>query len=42
VWIIDQDRHNRLALAGIPCVEEYLASIVSLEIAQGMLSGEPA
>ncbi|MFI3218686.1 MAG: hypothetical protein QX189_06140, partial [Methylococcales bacterium] len=38
VWIIEQDRHNRQALVGIPCVEQHLANIVSLEIAQGMLS----
>jgi glutamate synthase (NADPH/NADH) large chain len=37
VWIIEQDRLNKQALAGIPCVEEYLASIISLEVAQGML-----
>jgi glutamate synthase (NADPH/NADH) large chain len=37
VWIIEQDRFNKQALAGIPCVEEYLASIISLEVAQGML-----
>lgn len=38
VWIIDQDRQNRLALAGIPCVEAHLAEIVSVGIAQSMLS----
>jgi glutamate synthase (NADPH) large chain len=38
VWIIDQDRQNRLALAGIPCVEAHLAEIVSVGIAQTMLS----
>jgi glutamate synthase (NADPH/NADH) large chain len=38
VWIIEQDRHNRETLAGLPCVEQHLANIISLEIAQGMLS----
>jgi len=38
VWIIDQDRQNRLALAGIPCVEAHLAEIVSVGVAQTMLS----
>ena len=38
VWIIDQDRQNRLALAGIPCVEAHLAEIVSVGIAQKLLS----
>jgi glutamate synthase (NADPH/NADH) large chain len=38
VWIIEQDRHNREALAGIPCVEQHLANIITLEIAQTMQS----
>jgi glutamate synthase (NADPH/NADH) large chain len=38
VWIIDQDRKNHLALAGIPCVEAHLAEIVSVGIAQKLLS----
>ena len=35
-WIIEQDKINKQALAGIPCVEEYLAGLVGLEIVQSM------
>ena len=35
-WIIDQDKINKQALAGIPCIEEYLAGLLGLGIAQGM------
>ena len=38
VWIIEQDRLNKQALAGLPAVEQYLADIVSLEVAQNLLS----
>jgi glutamate synthase (NADPH/NADH) large chain len=37
VWIIEQDRLNKQALAGVPCVEQHLANVVSLEVAQEML-----
>lgn len=37
VWIIEQDRHNQQALAGIPSVEAHLAEIVGLGIAQSLL-----
>jgi glutamate synthase (NADPH/NADH) large chain len=35
-WIIEQDKINKQALAGIPCIEEYLAGLVGLGIVQGM------
>ncbi|MEF3075331.1 glutamate synthase-related protein [Methylobacter sp. Wu1] len=41
-WIIEQDRINREALAGIPCIEEYLAGLVGLSIVQDMMSAQPA
>jgi glutamate synthase (NADPH/NADH) large chain len=41
-WIIEQDKINKQALAGIPCVEEYLAGLVGLEIVQGMSIGQVA
>jgi len=41
-WIIEQDKINKQALAGIPCIEEYLAGLVGLGIVQGMLSEETA
>jgi len=41
-WIIEQDRLNKQAVAGIPCIEEYLSGLVGLGIVQGMLSGQTA
>ncbi len=41
-WIIEQDKINKQALAGIPCVEEFLAGLVGLEIVQGMSIGQMA
>lgn len=41
-WIIEQDHINKQALAGIPCIEEYLSGLVGLGIVQGMLSGQTA
>jgi len=37
-WIIEQQRINAQALAGIPFIEEYLAGLVGLGIVQNMLS----
>ncbi len=37
-WIIEQDSINRQALAGIPGVEEYLASLVGSGIVQDMMT----
>ncbi len=36
-WIIEQDKINNDALAGLTAVDEYLASHVSLEIVQAMM-----
>ncbi len=36
-WIIEQDKINRQNLADIPEVDEYLASLASLEIIQDMM-----
>lgn len=41
-WIIEQEKINREALAGIPCIEEYLAGLVGLSIVQDMMSAQPA
>ena len=41
-WIIEQDNINKQALAGIPCIEEYLAGLLGLGIVQGMLNEETA
>ena len=38
VWIIEQSHVNRVALAGIPAVEQHLASLVGLELAQDGLA----
>ena len=40
-WIIEQDRINKKALADIPAIEQYLASLVGVEIVQALLT-EPA
>ena len=37
-WIIEQDKINRTALAGIPGIEEYLAGLVGSGIVQDMMS----
>ncbi|MCD2452452.1 hypothetical protein GO003_018875 [Methylicorpusculum oleiharenae] len=37
-WIIEQDKINRDALAGIPRIEEYLAALVGSGIVQEMMS----
>jgi glutamate synthase (NADPH) large chain len=41
-WIIEQDRLNRLALAGLPSVDKNLASLESLAIVNAMLESETA
>ncbi|CAA9891475.1 Glutamate synthase (NADPH/NADH) large chain [Candidatus Methylobacter favarea] len=41
-WIIEQEKINKRALAGIPSIEEYLAGLVGLGIVQGMLSQQAA
>ena len=41
-WIIQQDRINRQALAGVPSVDNNLASLESLEIVKQMLESESA
>lgn len=41
-WIIEQDRYNKTALAGIPCIEEYLAALASHGIVQAMFSEQAA
>jgi glutamate synthase (NADPH/NADH) large chain len=41
-WIIEQEKINREALAGIPSIEEYLAGLVGLGIVQDMMSAQPA
>jgi len=41
-WIIEQDQVNKAALAGIPSIEEYLASLAGLSIVQGMLNEQTA
>ena len=41
-WIIEQDKINRQALAGIPGIEEYLAGLVGSTIVQDMMSPETA
>lgn len=42
VWIIEQDKLNKQALANIPCVQTYLAGLVGLDMAQGLASNEVA
>jgi len=41
-WIIEQEKINRQALAGIPSIEKYLAGLVGLGIVQSMLSEQSA
>lgn len=41
-WIIEQDQVNKAALAGIPSIEQYLASLAGLSIVQGMLNEQAA
>ena len=41
-WIIEQSKINKNALADIPCVQEYLAGLLGLAIAQSMFSEEMA
>ncbi|GAB6141480.1 glutamate synthase-related protein [Methylosoma difficile] len=41
-WIIEQEKINQQALADIPSIDEYLASLVGLGIVQQMLSGQTA
>ena len=41
-WIIEQDRINRQALAGLPSVEKNLASLESLAIVKDMLDTQSA
>jgi glutamate synthase (NADPH/NADH) large chain len=38
-WIMEQDRVNHNALKGLTSVDEYLATHVSLEIVQAMMTG---
>lgn len=39
-WIIEQGRRNQQALAGIPAIDTFLASLVGLEIVQSMMAGQ--
>ncbi|MDD5411303.1 MAG: glutamate synthase-related protein, partial [Methylobacter sp.] len=41
-WIIEQDKINKQALAGIPSIEEYLAGLVGLSIVQDMMNEQAA
>ncbi|MEQ1528314.1 MAG: glutamate synthase-related protein [Methylococcales bacterium] len=41
-WIIEQDKLNNAALAGIPSIEEYLAGLVGLGIVQEMFNEQAA
>jgi len=41
-WIIEQSNINKLALAGIPSIEEYLAGLVGLNIVQDMMNEQAA
>ncbi len=41
-WIIEQDKLNNTALAGIPSIEEYLAGLVGLGIVQDMFNEQTA
>ena len=41
-WIIDQDKINKQALAGIPCIEEYLAGLLGLGIVHSMSNEQAA
>jgi glutamate synthase (NADPH/NADH) large chain len=41
-WIIEQDRFNRVALAGLPSIDKNLASLESLSIVKDMLESESA
>ncbi|OAI15368.1 glutamate synthase large subunit [Methylomonas koyamae] len=41
-WIIEQDRFNRQALAGVPTIDKNLASLESLSIVKEMLENEAA
>lgn len=41
-WIIEQERFNRQALAGVPSVDKNLASLESLSIVKDMLESESA
>ncbi|CAD6876249.1 glutamate synthase-related protein [Methylomonas fluvii] len=41
-WIIEQDRFNRLVLAGLPSIDKNLASLESLSIVKDMLESAPA
>ena len=36
VWIIEQSRINRAALAQVPCVDKQLAALVGLELTQDL------
>jgi len=39
-WIIEQDRQNQQALANLPKVDTFVASLVGLEIVQGMMASQ--
>ncbi|WP_446811115.1 glutamate synthase-related protein [Methylomonas sp. 2BW1-5-20] len=41
-WIIEQDRFNRVALAGLPSIDKNLASLESLSIVKDMLESASA
>ncbi|OQW79885.1 MAG: glutamate synthase large subunit [Proteobacteria bacterium ST_bin11] len=41
-WIIEQDRFNHVALAGLPSIDKNLASLESLSIVKDMLESESA
>jgi glutamate synthase (NADPH/NADH) large chain len=39
---MDQDKINKQALVGIPCIEEYLAGLLGLGIVQSISNEQPA
>ncbi len=41
-WIIEQDQVNKMALDGIPCIDEYLAGLTGLSIVQSMMDTQAA
>jgi glutamate synthase (NADPH/NADH) large chain len=41
-WIMNQDKINKQALVGIPCIEEYLAGLLGLGIVQNLSNEQTA
>ena len=41
-WIMNQDKINKQALLGIPCIEEYLAGLLGLGIVQNLSNEQTA